>query len=146
MNKATQDAVKNTEAMMKDAQGAFQSAYDKATKQFEEMNAFGKENVDAVVKSNEISAKAAETLSNKVVEMSKANFDEATKVAQDFASVKTVNELFEKQAAYAKTAFETFTKQATEMNELVSKSTQEAFAPINARVEAAGEYAKAFQA
>lgn len=146
MNKVAEDAVKNAEAMVKDAQSTFQAAYEKFTKSFDELTVISKENFDAVVKSGEISGKAAESFGTQVVEMSKANFDESVKVAQDLSSAKTVNELFEKQAAFAKSAFETFTKQATALNEAATKSAQDVFAPINARVEAAGEYVKSFQA
>ncbi len=146
MNKATQDAVQNAETMMKDAQGAFQTAFEKMTKSFEDMSKFGTANVEAAVKSNEISAKAAEAYGNKIVELSKANFDESVKAAQELSSVKTVNELFEKQTAFAKASFEKFTEQATALNDMATKSAKEAFAPINARVEAAGELAKSVQA
>ncbi len=146
MNKTTQDAVKNAETMVKDAQNAFETAYEKFTKSFEELSAMSKDNMDAVMKSAELSGKASEEFGNKVVEISKANFDESVKVAQDLSAAKTVNELVEKQTAFAKTAFETFTKQATALNEAATKNAQDVFAPINARVEAAGEYVKSFQA
>ncbi len=150
VNKTAQDAVKETvqktETMMKDAQSAFQANYEKMAKSMEEVNEFGKKNMDAFMKSSEISAKAAEDFNNKVAEMGKANFDESLKAAQELASVKTVNELFEKQTAFAKTAFETFTNQAKAVTEMATKNVQDAYAPINERVEAAGDLAKAIQA
>ncbi len=92
MNKQAQEATKAAETMVKDAQNAFQANYEKFTKSVQDMNEFSKKNMDAMVKSGEISTKAAEEFGNKVVEISKANFDESVKVAQELSSVKTVNE------------------------------------------------------
>lgn len=146
MNKATQDAVQNAETMMKDAQGAFQSAFEKASKSVEKANEFGKANLDAVMKTGEISTKAAETIGKELTEIAKKNFDESVKAAQDIASAKTVNELFEKQTAFAKAAFDTYSAQFKAITEIATKSTKEAVAPLTARAEAAGDFAKAFQA
>ena len=145
MNKATQEAVQNAETMMKDAQGAFQSAFEKASKSVESVNDFGKANMDAVIKSGEISSKAAETIGKELTEVAKKNFDETVKVAQDLASAKTVTELFEKQTAFAKTAFDTYSAQFRAISEIATKSTKEAVAPLTARAEAANDFAKNFQ-
>ncbi len=145
MNKATKDAVENAETMMKDAQGAFKSAFEKASKSVEDVNDFSKANMDAVIKSGEITSKAAETISKELADVAKKNFDESVKVAQDLASAKTVTELFEKQTAFAKTAFDTYSAQFRAITEIATKSTKEAVAPLAARAEAATDLAKNFQ-
>ena len=145
MNNSAKEAVANAETIMKDAQGAFETAFQKANKSVQEVNDFGKANLEAVMKAGEISTKASEKLNKEIVDIAKKNFDESVKAAQDLASVKTVTELFEKQAAFAKSAFDTYTAQFKAITELATKSTKEATAPLAARAEAAGDIAKTFQ-
>ena len=60
------------------------------------------------MKSSEIAAKAAEGIGTEISAYSKKSFEDGVAAAQDFASAKTLTELFEKQTSYAQTAFEGF--------------------------------------
>lgn len=146
MNKVTQEAVANAETMMKDAQSAFQTAFEKAQKSLNDANEFGKANIEAAMKSGEISSKSAEALTKELADIAKKNFDESVKASQELASVKTVNELFEKQTAFAKASFDTYTAQFKAIADLATKGAEDAFAPIKKQAEKAGEFAKNFQA
>ena len=65
---------------------------------------------------------------------------------RDLASAKTVTELFDKQTAFAQSAFEGFVSQATKMNEIYVAAAKDITAPLGARVTAATEKLKAFSA
>ena len=59
--------------------------------------------------------------------------------AQELAGAKTMTELFEKQTAYAQSAFEGLMQQTTKMNEIYSAAAKDISAPLGARVTAATE-------
>ncbi len=138
--------VNKAEEIFADAQKTLETNADKFGKGFEEATAFGQETLDALVKSTEIATKAAEELNAEIAAFSKKSFDETVAAAKDIATAKTPTELLEKQAAFATSAFEGFVAQATKWNEAMVASTKESFAPVNARVNAAGELAKTYAA
>lgn len=142
MNNATDKVAKEA---INETQKNMKSALDQFGKAIEELNNFAKGNLDAMNKTGEISAKVAENVSKEIVEVSKKNFDEGVKAAQTIVAAKNPNDLMEKQAAFAKSALETYTKQATALADLFTKSTAEVFAPMNERIKAAGEIVKRAQ-
>jgi len=144
--KTTQDATQAFEAMAADTQKAAQDQFAKLSEGVEKMTSFNQENVDAVVKSSEIVAKAAEGIGSEVSSYSKKAFEDTVAAAQDFAAAKNVTELFEKQSAFAKSYFEGAVKQATKMNEMFSATAKDVSKPLNERVTAASESMKTFTA
>lgn len=112
---------------------------DQVTKGINEATDFGQQNVDALTKSSEIAAKAAEGISEEITAYAKKSFEDGVAAAQDLASAKTPVEFFEKQSAFATTAFEGFVAQATKMNEIFTAAAKDISAPINTRVEAASK-------
>ena len=140
----TTKATAKVEEFAADAQKTMKDGMEKMTKGFEDMSAFGQENVDAVVKSSEIAAKAAEGIGSEVSAYSKKAFEEGVAAAQDLASAKNMTELMEKQTAFAQTAFEGFVAQATKMNEIYAAAAKDIVAPLNQRVTAASSAFKSF--
>jgi phasin family protein len=139
-----QDATAKVETFVADTQKAVTEQFEKLSKGLEGLTTFGQENVDALVKSSEIAAKAAEGIGTEISAYSKKSFEDGVAAAQDFASAKTLTELFEKQTSYAQTAFEGFVSQATKMNEIYVAAAKDISAPIGARVNAATEALKTF--
>ncbi len=139
-----QEATAKVETLVADTQKNMTEQFEKFSKGFEGFTAFGQENMDALVKSSEIAAKAAEGIGSEVSAYSKKSFEDGVAAAQDLASAKTVTELFEKQTAYAQTAFEGFVSQATKMNEIYVAAAKDITAPLGARVTAATEKLKSF--
>lgn len=140
------DATATVETFVADTQKNMSEQFDKMSKGFEDMSTFGQENVDALVKSSEIAAKAAEGIGTEMSAYSKKSFEDGVAAAQEFASAKTMTELFEKQTAYAQTAFEGFVNQTTKMNEIFAAAAKDISAPIGARVSAATDAMKSFSA
>lgn len=138
------DATAKVETMVADTQKTVTEQIEKFTKGIEGVTAFSQENVDAFVKSSEIAAKAAEGIGTEISTYSKKFFEDGVAAAQDFASAKTMTELFEKQTAFAQSAFEGLMQQTTKMNEIYSAAAKDISAPIGARVTAATEKFKSF--
>ena len=113
-----QEATAKVETLVADTQKAVTEQFEKFSKGLEGLTTFGQENVDAIVKSSEIAAKAAEGIGTEISAYSKKSFEDSVAAAQDFASAKTLTELFEKQTSFAQSAFEGFVSQATKMNEI----------------------------
>ena len=141
---AVQEATAKVETFVADTQKTVTEQFEKLSKGFEGLTTFGQENVDALVKSSEIAAKAAEGIGTEISAYSKKSFEDGVAAAQDFASAKTLTELFEKQTSYAQSAFEGFVSQATKMNEIYVAAAKDITAPLGARVTAATEALKSF--
>jgi phasin family protein len=139
-----QEATAKVETFVADTQKNMTEQFEKLSKGFEGLTTFGQENVDAIVKSSEIAAKAAEGIGTEISAYSKKAFEDGVAAAQEFAAAKTMTELFEKQTAYAQVAFEGFVSQATKMNEIVAAAAKDISAPLGARVTAATEAIKSF--
>ena len=141
---AFQEATSKVETLVADTQKNLTEQFEKFSKGFEGFTAFGQENVDAIVKSSEIAAKAAEGIGSEVSAYSKKAFEDGVAAAQDFAGAKTLTELFEKQTAFAQSSFEGFVQQSTKLNEIFVAASKDISAPIGARVTAATEKLKTF--
>ena len=96
-----QEATAKVETLVADTQKAVTEQFEKFSKGLEGLTTFGQENVDAIVKSSEIAAKAAEGIGTEISAYSKKSFEDGVAAAQDFASAKTLTELFEKQTSFA---------------------------------------------
>ena len=142
--RATRDLSGKNGAFVADSQRNLTDNFEKFSKGLEGLASFGQDNVEAVVKSSEIAAKAFEGIGQELTAYSKKSLEDGIAAAQDFASAKTVTELFEKQAAYTQTAVESWLNQANKMNEIVAAAAKDVSAPIAQRVSAASGALKSF--
>jgi phasin family protein len=139
MNKIANQQVEEFTA---EAKRSMEEGVERMSKGFEDVTQFGQENVEAMVASGKVMAKAAEEMNAEVIAFSKKSYEDSMAAAKEIASARTVSEFFEKQTAFAKTSFETFVAEATKLNEMYSQAAKEAFAPLNARFTAAAEIVK----
>ena len=139
MNKIANQQV---EEFTNEAKRSMEEGVERMSKGFEEVTQFGQENVEAMVASGKVMAKAAEEMNAEVIAFSKKSYEDSMAAAKEIASSRSVSEYFEKQTAFAKTSFETFVAEATKLNEMYSQAAKEAFAPLNARFTAAAEIVK----
>ncbi len=138
--KTTQKA----EEIFSDAQKTLETGIEKFGKGFEEAAAFGQETMDAMMQSSEIAAKAAEEMNADIAAFSKKSFDETVAAAKDIATAKSPTELFEKQTAFATSAFEGFVAQATKWNEAMVAAAKDSMEPVGKRVNAASDMMKSY--
>ena len=143
MNKMANQQVEEFTA---EAKRSMEEGVERMSKGIEDVTQFGQDNVEAMVASGKVMAKAAEEMNAEVIAFSKKSYEDSMAAAKEIASARSVSEYFEKQTAFAKTSFETFVAEATKLNEMYSQAAKEAFAPLNARFTAAAEMVKTSRA
>ncbi len=146
MATTAKDAAKKVESLTADAQKAAADQFEKFAKSWEDAAAFGQDNIDAIMKSSNIAVKAMEEMNAEIISYSKKSVEESVAAAKDLSSVKTMPELVEKQAAYAKASMDDIMKQATKFNELFMAAAKDVMEPMNARANAAADLVKSYRA
>lgn len=133
----TKAATKKVEDFTVEAQKTIEQNVEKVTKGVEDAAAFGQENVEAIVTSSKIAAKAVETINAEMLAYSKKAYEDGLAAAKDLTACKSISELVEKQTAYGKSALEGFIAQATKVNEILTSASKNAAEPVTARFTAA---------
>lgn len=101
----------------------------------QDLAALGQANLDAIVKANTILFKGFEDVSRQAAAFTQASFEKAAAAGQNLLTVKSPQEAFALQSAFAQQSVEAFIAESTRLSQLSAKIVQEAFAPIAARVE-----------
>ena len=142
----TKAATKQVEEFTAGTKKAMEEGVEKMSKGFEDASQFGQENVEAMVASSKVIAKAAEEMNAEVVAFSKKSYEDSMAAMKELGSVKSVSDFFEMQTSLAKTSFEGFVAEATKLNEMYAAAAKDAFAPLNARFTAAADMVKTYRA
>ena len=104
------------------------------TKGVEEIGTLGRENVDAVVQASTIYAKGVEVIGKEVMTYAQARAESHIAAVKAMFGARTLKDLVDLQAAYARSSFDDLVSETTKLSEIGVKVTNEAFAPLNARV------------
>lgn len=112
---------------------------DRSLAAFSEASSFGKQNMEAWVASATAAQKGFEVLSARAVAFQKAALENHVAAAKLLMTSKSVQEFTEKQSDYAKTSFEAYVAELTEVSDLVQGVAKETLQPINERVNAVGQ-------
>lgn len=138
--KASQEQVtRQFEQTMTLTKDQVEKASQQMLKSYDEMTAFNKQNVDAVIQSGTIVAKGVETLGKAVASFTQTSIEQSVATGKALLTVKSMRDLVDLQSAFAKSAFDAFMAESTRMSEMSVKVANEALAPINARVNATVE-------
>ena len=130
------------QAMFGDLNARAKTAAEKGAKLVEGMSEFAKGNVEALVESSKLAAKAAETLGQESADYGKKSLETATSAFKSFATVKSPTELFQLQSEFAKSSFDSAVAEASKMSEMVVKLYGDMFQPISSRFAVAAEKVK----
>lgn len=141
MTKTTKQAEKATTESRK----TIEQGTEKVRKGLETAATFSQGNIEAIVASSKIAAKALESLTSELAAYSKKTYEDGMAAAKELSSCRTMAELIEKQTAYSKSSLESFVAEATKLNEMCANATKEALAPLSKRVSAAVELAKEYR-
>lgn len=106
-------------------------------KGYEDATAFGKGNVDAVIQSGTILARGAEELGKELVAFAQASFDKQLATSKAFFAARSIHELVDLQNALLKAQMDGLVAESTKLQAMSVKMTNEALAPLSARVDAA---------
>ena len=110
-------------------------------KGYEDFAAFGKANLEAFVQANTLFAKGFEALSKEVVSLTQSSLESSAAATKALFAAKTLKDVVELQADFAKTSFEKLVANSTKLGEMTVKLATDSTAPIGARVTAASEKA-----
>ncbi len=105
-------------------------------KNFDDVQKFGKENVEATLKSFGALSKAGQAIAAEVADYSKKSFEDGTKVWEKLLGAKSLDKAIEIQSDYAKTALEGFVAQASKIGELYADLAKEAYRPFETYTKA----------
>jgi phasin family protein len=112
---------------------------EKVMKTAEEFVTFSQGNVEAVVKSSQIWATGMQDLSKHIAASAQASFDQTMSTFKAFTSVKSLKDAFELQSAFARSTLEKTMAESGKLTDASYKLTEQALAPITARVSLAVE-------
>lgn len=126
----------NLEGYVKTQQEQFEKASGQLLKSYEELTSLSKSNVDAIVASSTVVAKGAETAGKQVAAFTQASLEKNVAAGKAVLAVKSIRELIDLQNTYFKTTLDALVAEGTKLQELSVQVTNDALAPISARVNA----------
>ena len=113
------------------------------TQSFDQFVAFGKENVDAFVKSSSLAVKGIEELTKAYTSLANASIEQTVSAVKQLTAVKSPTEFQTVYSNLAKTHLESLVAEGRKIQELASTVVTNSVAPINARIQ---ELASTFKA
>ena len=106
--------------------------------------AIGKDNLEAFTASTKIWAAGVQDLTQQFAATAKASFDESMATFKALTAVKSFKEAIDLQSSYSKAAVAKALAESTKLTEASMKLTEQALAPITARMATAvGTFSKA---
>src|SRR4051812_40773793 len=142
MNDTIKDAADKGQAYFAEFSAKAKAAAEKGAKAFEDINEFGKGNVEALVESSKIAAKGFETLGQGYADYARKQFEGTTAALKGFAAVKSPTEFFKLQADFVRGQFDSFVAESSKNSEAVLKLAGDVAKPISNRVALAAEKIK----
>ena len=118
---------------------ALKDVADKSAAGLTELNAQGKQNLEAIVASAAAAQKGVETLSAQSAAFTKKSWEDSVAAAQSMAQARSIQELLELQTTWAKSATEAYLAEVTKATDVLTASVKNSFKPINERVTATVE-------
>jgi len=110
-------------------------------KGYDEIAAFGKANVDALIQANTVFTQGVEAISKEMLSLTQSQFETAAAGAKAIFATRTLKDFFELNAGLTKTHFDTLVTNSTRLGELGAKVATDTLAPISARVTSVVEKA-----
>ncbi len=103
-------------------------------KNLDEMQQFGKDNVDATMRSFGVYSKTMQAIAIEMADYAKKVFEHGTSTAEKLLGAKSIDKAFEVQSDYVKSSYEGFVAEATKIGELYSDLAKEAYRPFESQV------------
>ncbi len=133
------DGMAKAAAGFEKTQAKVKESMEKAMKTAEEVVAFGQGNMEAYMKSSQIMAAGLQGLSKQLAANAQLALDETVSTLKAMTSCKSLKDAFELHASLARTAMERTIAESGKMTDASFKLTEQALAPITARVSLAVE-------
>jgi phasin family protein len=136
---AMADSMAQATAHIDTTQTTVKQTMEKTMKTAEDFLAFGQGNMDAFVKASQIWATGMQDISKQVAATAQANFDETMAAFKALSAVKTPKDALDMHATLARTSLEKAVTETGKLTDASLKLTEQAIAPITARVNLAVE-------
>ncbi len=133
------DGMQKAAAGFETTQAKVKEGMEKAMKTAEEFVTFGQGNMEAFVKSGQIWAAGVQDLQKQFAATAQASFDESMSTFKALTSVKSLKDAIDLQTSFARSAMEKTMAESGRLTEASLKLTEQAMAPITARVTLAVE-------
>jgi phasin family protein len=99
-------------------------------KKIDELQQFGKDNMDATLRSFGSLSKGMQAIAVEFADYSKKAFEQGTAATEKLIGAKSLEKAFEVQSDYVKTAYESFVAETTKLGELYADLAKEAYKPF----------------
>jgi len=142
MENTIKDAAAKGQAYFAEFNDRAKAVLEKSTRAAEDLNAFGKGNVEALVESGKIAAKGLETLGQGYAEFGRKSFEGATATLKSLAAAKTPTEFLQLQSDYVRSQFDALVAETSKSTEAFIKLAGDVAQPISNRVAVAAEKIK----
>ena len=106
-------------------------------KNFDDVQQFGKDNMDATMKSFGIAVQGEQAIAAEFADYSRSRSRTAPRSIEKLLGAKSLDKAIEIQTDYVKTAYEGFVAQATKIGELYADLAKETYKPFE------GQWSKA---
>lgn len=126
-------------AGIEQTQAKLKEGMEKAMKTAEELVTFGQGNIEAITKSGQIWATGVQDLSKHLAATAQASLEETMSLFKSLGTVKSMKEAIDLQSSLARTALEKAMAESGKLTDASLKLTEQALAPITARVNLAVE-------
>lgn len=138
------DGMAKATAGLETTQVKVKEGMEKAMKSVEQMMAFSQGNIEAFMKSGQILATGMQDLSKQFAATAQASMDETMSTFKALAGVKSLKDAIDLQTSLARSTLEKTMAESGKLTDASIKLTEQALAPITARVTLAVEkFAKA---
>jgi len=124
------------EKLFADAAGRSEEAVKRSRKAAEEFAELYRGNLDAFVEAGKIAATGAQSIGQDIAAKSRDSLERTANTVRSFAEAKSPTELLQLQSDFARTAFDRFVEESSNLTESVVKLAGEAFQPISNRASA----------
>lgn len=118
---------------------ALKDGFEKSLKSVTEVSNFQKQTVDALIESATVTGKSLEAVNANAVAYAKSAMEEGVNASKAMASAKSVQEIYEIQSDYTKSAMDQYLAELNKTSDLVSNMFKNSMKPLNERMTAAVE-------
>ena len=133
------EGIASTTAGVERTQTAMRDGVQKAIKATEDMIAFAQGNVEAVTRSSQILTTGVQDLGQGIAAAARASADDTVNTFKAMAAVKSVKEAIDLQTSLFRAMIERTISQTSQMTDSGMKLSEQAAAPIMARLSLAAQ-------
>jgi phasin family protein len=108
----------------------------------DDVQKFGKDNMDATLKSFGALSKSVQAIAVEMADYSKKSFEQSTAAMEKMFSAKSIEKAIEVQSDFVKSSYEGFVAEATKLGELYADLAKESYKPFESYLTKASSAGK----